>query len=453
VIDRRELDQRRRMTDGLEQLASEATLYGFALDFNMKEVHRFTELGIGEVPATPFNQFGHAGSLAGPESDFVSINNDTLYSIAQLDLSAGPIRLEVPDTGGRYYVLQFIDAWTNNFAYVGHRGTGTARGSYMLLPPGDTTEPGDAVAIHVPTTIATIVGRFAVDGADDVPAVARLQAATTLTPSGSTTPKGSPAVTPGVAQDLAFFERLRTYLRAFPPAPRDVEFQSRFAPIGLLDGESPYVDPDPVLATALRVGLERGNEQLEAALRDSPMPSQNGWTLTYHAFDYNLDFFEVGTIDDPAWKLDTDPLTRFMVRAGSARGGLWGNHGYEAAYPAVYVDADGEQLTGSRCYQLRFEQPPPVDAFWSLTMYDTPNYYLVDNPIDRYSIGDRTTGVVTGDDGSITIYLQHDQPSDPAEAANWLPTPAGDFRPLMRMYEPREAVFDGTFELPPITRR
>jgi hypothetical protein len=313
--------------DDQAALAAAAFVYGFPLVFDPQEVDRFTRHGIGGVPATPFNRFGHASTLAGPEARFVSINNDTVYSIAQLDLSAGPVRLEVPDTGVRYYVLQFVDAWTNNFAYVGHRATGTQAGSFLLLPPGDEAGSGR----------------------------------------------------PGTGH---------------------------------------------------------------------PLP-----TAAYHIFDYNLDFFEIGALDDPAWKLKAEPQDRYLLRAGAARSGLWGNHGYEAAYAMVYEDADGEQLTGRHRYILRFDRTPPVGAFWSVTMYDTPDFYLVANPIGRYSIGDRTPGLHTAEDGSLTINMQRDEPSSPADRANWLPTPPGDFRPILRMYEPDPAVFDGSYQLPPITKR
>jgi hypothetical protein len=190
---------------------------------------------------------------------------------------------------------------------------------------------------------------------------------------------------------------------------------------------------------------------MEQALKLGAGPRQNGWSLTYHIFDYNLDFFEVGTLDEDQWKLPDDE-SRYLIRALSARGGLWGNHGYEAAYAMVYDDGDGQPLDGAHRYELRFTTTPPVGAFWSVTMYDTPDFYLVENPIDRYSIGDRTDGLRYADDGSLTIVMQRDAPSEPDRAANWLPTPAGPFRPILRMYSPDNAVFDGTFELPPITR-
>ncbi|UYM07703.1 DUF1254 domain-containing protein [Solicola gregarius] len=439
--------------DKRADLAAEAFVYGFALAFDLDEVDRFVRNGVGSVPPSPFNTFGHATRLAGPDDEFVSINNDTLYSIAQVDLSGGPVRLDVPDARGLYYVLQFIDAWTNNFAYVGHRATGTSAGSFVLLPPNaDNDEFTDAQVIRFPTDLATIAGRWAVDGDDDLPAVQALQAELTLTPLGDGPTRGLPEPAASVPDDLAFFERLRVRMQAFPPAERDIKYHQRFEPLGLLAPESPYVDPDPTLRAALQAGLERGQAGMEQALKHNRSPRHNGWSLTYHLFDYNLDFFEIGALDEPAWRLDIEPRDRYLERALAARGGLWGNHGYEAAYAMVYVDGDGDQLDGAHSYELRFEQPPPVGAFWSVTMYDATDFYLVANPINRYSVGDRTPGLHLDPDGSMTIRMQSHEPTDPAARANWLPTPAGAFRPILRMYEPDEAVFDGRYELPPITK-
>ena len=276
-----------------------------------------------------------------------------------------------------------------------------------------------------------------------------LQEQLTLTASGDGA--GLPAPDPRVPEDLEFFERMRVWMRAFPPAARDRAYQERFEPVGLFAADSPYTATDSELTAALRTGLAAGRERLEQAIKLGSSPRQNGWSLTYHIFDYNLDFFEVGALDEDRWKLPDDP-DRYLVRALSARGGLWGNHGYEAAYAMVYVDGDGQPLDGKRGYELRFATPPPCGAFWSVTMYDTPDFYLVENPIDRYSIGDRTPGLHTSPDGSLTIVMQHDEPSDPEQRANWLPTPAGAFRPLLRIYEPDDAIFDGRYELPAITR-
>jgi hypothetical protein len=356
--------------------------------------------------------------------------------------------LDVPDSAGRYYVLQFVDAWTNNFAYVGHRATGTTARSFLLMPPGwNGAVPQDVTPIRLPTTVVTIIGRWAVDGEADLPTVGELQRGLGLTPTKPGA--GVPAAELAVPEDLGFFEQLRAWMRAFPPAERDQAYQQRFEPLGLLAPASPYRDAAADLAAALRDGLAAGRERLETALMSAPSPKQNGWDLTYHIFDYNLDFFEIGALNESQWKLAEGP-TRYLLRAGAARGGLWGNHGYEAAYAMVYVDGDGRPLDGSGRYELRFATPPPCGAFWSVTMYDTPDFYLVANPINRYSIGDRTPGLQTAPDGSLTIVMQHDQPSDAGRRANWLPTPRGSFRPLLRIYEPDGAIFDGTYVLPPI---
>jgi hypothetical protein len=434
----------------LTALAAEAYIYGFPLVFDLQEVDRFTQRGLGSVPASPFNSFGHASGLATPDEKFVSINNDTVYSIANIDVSGGPVRFDVPDAHGRYYVMQFIDAWTNNFAYVGHRATGTDAASFLLVAPSWQGEaPPGATVIRFPTAVATILGRWAVDGEADLPAVRQLQEGLKLTHTG--TGDGLPEGDRAVAEDLRFFERLRVFIRAFPPARRDRDYQARFEPLGLLASDSPYRSPSPELAASLRAGAAAAKEKMEYALVHGSSPKQNGWSLTYHAFDYNLDYFEVGALDAGEWKMQDGP-GRYLERALAARGGLWGNHGYEAAYAMVYDDADGTALDGSGRYELRFASTPPCDAFWSVTMYDTPDFYLVANPIERYSIGDRTPGLRTNDDGSLTIAMQHGEPDDADRKANWLPTPSGAFRPILRMYEPREAVFDGSYELPPIRR-
>ncbi|MEU5998453.1 DUF1254 domain-containing protein [Streptomyces sp. NPDC047197] len=447
------------MTDGttdLQALAAEAYIYGYPMVLNLDEVDRFSRKGMGSVAPAPFNEFSHASKLAGPDDPFVTVNNDTVYSVAQLDLSGGALLLTVPDTDGRYYVLQFVDAWTNNFAYVGRRATGTGAASYLLTPPGwDEDVPLGATRISVPTEVASIVGRWACAGPDDVAAVRELQEDTLLEPywTASGESHGLPTHTyiPDEEPELLFYEKLRARMAAFPPAPADLTYQQRFAPLGLLDVTSPYAQPRPELAEALRAGFAAGKEKVEHESTHGGRAEQNGWKLTYHAFDYNADHFEVGTLKDPQW-IYTDRELGRMVRATSARTALWGNHGYEAAYAMTWNDGDGQPLDGGQSYTLRFEKPPPVDAFWSITMYDLPDYYLVANPIDRYSIGDRTPGLSHDDDGSLTLHLRPQRPTDDKTAANWLPTPGGRFRPVLRMYTPRAAVFDGTYELPPIRR-
>ncbi|MEV4203434.1 DUF1254 domain-containing protein [Nocardia salmonicida] len=436
------------------ELTAQAYLYGFPLVFNLDSIERLLHEGIGDIPATPFNDFAHARTLAGASATFVSINNDTVYSIALIDLSVGPLTFHVPDAGDRYYVMQFIDAWTDNFAYVGTRATGNRAGDYLLVPPGWTgTAPDDTTVIHFPTVVGVIAGRWACAGEDDLPAVHALQDALTLTAAdGAAQPTGLPSPDPTVAPDLMFLEKVRVWSQAFPPAKRDLALQESFAPIGLTTaGASPYLSLDPDRASALRAGLGEGQEELSNAMKSGAGAEENGWQLTLHLFDYNIDFFEVGTVDDENFKI-TDPQQRILARAVAAKAGLWGNHAYEAAYAMIYTDSTGQQLTGANTYILRLDPTPPVHAFWSITMYSTPDFYLCANPIDRYSIGDRTPGLVYDDNGGLTLTISHAEPVDPKARANWLPAPDGDFRPGMRMYEPQQAVLDQTYVLPPITR-
>jgi len=438
------------VSDDLAALAADAYIYGFALTFDLQQVSRFTREGMGSLTAAPANIFSHALKLAGPDDRFVSINNDTIYSVAQIDVSGGPVLLRVPDTAGRYYVLQFVDVWTNNFAYVGRRATGTAAGAFLLVPPGwHSDTPAGTQVIEFPTTAGTIVGRWACDGEADLAAVRALQNGLSLEPHGSPAPlKGIPAPA-AVPAGLAFFEQMRTWMQAFPPSGPDQAYQKRFAPLGLLEEASPYADCPPELAQALTAGADAARQQMETLLKGGNLtPVINGWMISFHIFDYNLDHLGPGTLDNPEWKM-ADRKASYLARALAARGGLWGNHGYEAAYPMTYTDADGDQLDGHNRYTITFEEEPPVGAFWSITMYDLPDFYLVANPIGRYSIGDRTPGLRRDADGSLTIVIQHEQPAD---TSNWLPAPAAPFRPIMRLYQPEPAVMDGTYKIPAITK-
>jgi hypothetical protein len=442
-----------------EQVKDAAAVYvcGDPLVYDLEEVASFVEGG-GSLPfQAPYNHFGSARRLLGPETKFVSPNNDTLYVGGQFDVRQGPLVLHVPDTRDRYYVLQFIDAWTNNFAYIGRRATGTVEAEYLLTDRDhDGPVPDGMTAVAAPTGVFTIVGRLQLNGEADLPAVHALQDQFTVTPlavrTGGTAPAevaGAPRPDPRAREELRWWERFRVALAAFPPPTGDTAFVALAGRFGATAAESPYVDPDPALAEALIAGQQAGQakiEELARGGRDAP----GGWSSALHAFDYNLDHLGLGTIDAPQWKIP-ERAKAYVMRAMAARAGLWGNHGYEADHAFVWTDGDGQPLDGANRYELRLTSPPPVDAFWSLTMYDVPDFHLVTNPIDRYSIGDRTPGLQMGSDGSVTIYLQPDSPG-PGKEANWLPTPAGAFRPIMRMYQPRQPILDGSYALPPVRK-
>ncbi len=441
--------------DWTERLLVDGYVFGYPLVYNLSSIQTIAHHGMGAaLPPPGWNRFAFAPRLATPDDAFVSVNNDTIYAIAFLDLSGGPLRLHVPDTGGAYYVLQFVDAWTNNFAYVGRRATGTAEAEFLIVPPrwqGDV--PEGVQLIESPTDVAAIVGRLAVDGVDDVPRVQRIEEGLRLEPLPGNGPlSGIPSGhADGLPEHLRPWELMRAWSQAFPPAPADGEYLRRFAAYGLADPGNPYGIVSRELDEHLAHATAEGRNRIEELSKPDASSAVNGWNLLVHAFDYNLDHFGIGTIDAPEWRI-ADREHAYETRARSARNGLWGNHGYEAVYGEVFVDADGRQLNGAHAYELRLEVPPPADAFWSITMYSMPEFFLVANPIDRYSIGDRTPGLVRGADGSLVIRMQHERPEDESLAANWLPTPEGDFRPMVRIYQPQQSVLDGTYRLPPIVR-
>ena len=441
------------MTDpSLSEAAARAYIYGYPLVYNLGEIAKLPRGdSILGVPV-PWNTFGSARRLLGPEAKFVTPNNDTLYTVAPCDVSQGPLVLSVPDTAQRYYVLQFVDAWTNNFAYVGRRATGTAAAEFVLAPAGWSGDAGGRRVIHAPTDVFVIVGRVQVDGDADLDAVHALQDGFGLqpleVPAGALA--GIPAPGAGVDHDLAWWEQFRVALAAFPPPAADADVVAALEPLGLGAAASPYEAPDQALADALVAGQRQGAATVEDVSRTS-LKIVDGWSSAMHGFDYNLDYFELGTIDAPEWKLD-DRTTASVARAAAARAGLWGNHGYEARYDLLWQDEHGDELSGAHRYELTLSPPPDVGAFWSLTMYDEPDYYLVRNPIDRYSIGDRTPGLIVGADGSVVIRMQVDPPSHADGPVNWLPAPPGAFRPVLRAYEPHGSALDGTLRLPPVRR-
>jgi len=448
------------MTD-LTELAGRAYIYGFPMVYDLDEAVAMTTKPKTAVGG-PVNRFAHATALGNPNDKFVSLNNDTLYSIGNCDVTNGPLVLHLPDVGERYRVMQFVDAWTNNFAYLGTRATGNGGGLYLLAGPGWSGDVPEGMSlVQAPTNVFTIVGRHAVDGAADVPNVVAVQKETWLTPlsdypnvsDGGDRKMGDWDLAPydtRVGDDLVFWEKFRSWLKLFPPPAQEDAFVARLEPLGLLADESPYIDPDPALAAALIAAQQQGHELIVATGKKGG-EKVNGWSSAAHLFDYNRFALGPGTIDSPEWQI-ADSKVVYMVRAVAADGGLWGNHGYEAFYAWAFVHGDGQQLDGASNYVMHFDAMPPARAFWSVTMYDTPHYYLVENPIDRYSIGDRTPGLVINADGSLDLYLQRNEPADPNAKANWLPTSEGDIRPLVRIYLPEPSVLDGSYKLPPIVK-
>ncbi|MDT2755927.1 DUF1254 domain-containing protein [Enterococcus asini] len=437
--------------DHLHEQAKKAFIIGFPLVFNLEQMQRFTNQGVGNLPPAPFNHFSHAVTKAKPTDEFVSVNNDTLYSVSQVDLSQGPVLFRIPVISKRYYVFQLVDAWTENFAYLGQRSLGEAGGEFLLLPPGWTeTLPKDREIIHCPTKLISIVGRWAC-GEEELATVKALQAQVSLE---SLTQSKSGYQWPEFTEyKLVFWEKLWRYLQDFPLSPAFADLAPTLADLNLLAAKNPFTNMEESLQLALLAGAEEGVKAIDHCLLNGNGEQENGWQKNYHIFDYNGEFFERGTLNHPDWIMPCDTLDQLLElslrRAAAAKGGLWGNHGYEAIYLPIYVDEQKEQLTGSKNYKITFQKTPPTNAFWSLTMYALPDYYLVANEIRRYSIGDRTPDLVYEGE-ELTIYLSHTPPKEPTQKQNWLPTPAGDFRPLLRVYLPKEEFFNGSYQLPAI---
>jgi hypothetical protein len=392
---------------------------------------------------TPPNRFRHRRRLLDHTfTAVVSPNNDTLYSSAWLDLSRGPVVLRVPETGGRYYTFQLLDFYTNTFAFVGKRATGTTGGAFAVAGPGwKGPLPEGVRRVDSPTNAVWLLGRTAVNGEADLPAVHALQDRYTLTPlggegerGGAAVPDKAPVSPPSDPPDaLAFFEALNAGLRENPPPAREAALMSLFARIGVGPGRTLRAGRrDPATEKGLRRAVEAGG-QIVAANPDRAGPSVNGWYFPPRA---------VGNFGDD-----------YLLRAVTARTLLAALPPEEVVYPTTSVDDQGRPLHGKHRYVLRMGkgQAPPVDAFWSVTAYRLPERLFAANPLGRYAIGDRTKGLRYGQDGSLELYVRHDSPGKDRES-NWLPAPPGDFCLTLRGWLPRKELRDGSWKVPPVRR-
>jgi hypothetical protein len=411
--------------------AAAAYVYGFAPVSVYETTQRF-----------PQNSLVSIAALTDPTVRTVVLpNHDTTYTVGRLQLSEGARVLDVPNTAGRYYVIQLLDAYSNTFAYVGRRTTGTRAGSYAIVPPGfKGSLPARVKRIQSPTNLVWVLGRTLVQDQADMPAVAALMSGYRVTGldawvagqrQGPLVLGGFPTVAPVVIpKGLAYFAKLGEILASDPPPKRDACALKAFARAGIGPGKAPT--DARLLNGAIKVG-KRIIARAERRADRFGAKRNNGWLLPgpyIGAYGRN-----------------------YLGRAVIATAALGANTRPETVYPLAVDDVDGRPLNGRHRYTIRFRrgQLPPANAFWSVTIYDKRRY-LVSNPIDRYAIGDRTKGLRRGRDGSLTIYVQHGRPRG-AKAANWLPAPSGSFRLAMRIYEPRRSVLSGRWLPPPVQRR
>jgi hypothetical protein len=436
-----------------EEAEAIATLaYGFGFPLVLMDVSRevVTAVPSAETLKAPINQFAHvAGFPDDTYHDIVSPNVDTLYSLAWLDLAAEPIVLRVPDLGDRYYLMQICDAWTNVFAAPGTRTTGNRAGAFALVGPDwRGTLPSDVQKIAAPTNLVWIIGRTYTAGKAEYGVVNAIQRQYELVPLGAWgrpyTPPASVPVAPGVDSKTPpvvqvgkmsaglFLERLARLTGSNPPSTDDEPMISRLRRIGVAPGAPFAFDrlPSPIKA-AIDRGIAAGRTRLAAAAKavSEDVPA-HGWRIERHLGRYGTDY-----------------ATRALV----AMLGLGSNLAEDAVYPITRVDGDGTKLTGANRYRLHFEasELPPVDAFWSVTMYNI-RQALVKNPIGRYALDDRHP-LLFNADGSLDLYLQHADPG-PDKRANWLPAPPDEFSLVMRLYIPKKAVIDGSWSPPPVVR-
>lgn len=388
-------------------------------------------------PAAPeyiggFNTFRHYSQAFTPDNkDIVTPNNDTPYSWAWLDLRAEPMVLSVPAVPkDRYYVMQLIDLFTYNFGYVGVRATGFDAGSYLITGPGWKGEKPKGITAVIPaeTEIVGILGRTSLNGPEDVENVKAIQAQYTLQPLSAFLGTAAPAKAPAIAfppYDTAkatghdFIGYLNFLLQfAQPTVPDEAGLMARFAKIGIGPGKAwDAAKVEPALLSAIDAGIDDAKAEMKKNAETTL--SSNG-LFGSRAFMHG----------------------NYMTRAMGAEKGLFGNSIEEAWYGGYILD-------GSKPMVLHFAPGalPPAKFFWSLTLYTLPDRFLFANELNRYSIGDRTKGLVYRKDKSLNIYLSHTSPGKGKET-NWLPTPAGTYSIVGRVYGPSPEAIAGKWSLP-----
>jgi len=413
-----------------------AYVYGYPMVDMLKQMHNETHrVGAGQVVSAPVNHFyaydflvtpTTAGSLRAP-------NNDTLYFSGWFDLTREPVVVHAPDTQGRYYTLAVTDFYSE-VTHVGRRTTGTGKKYVALVGPDwKGTVPSYMHVVRVRTPHAWILGRMLVDGEPDFERARALVKAFWVAPLSQFKPDQrppQPAPVPVASEvdplgKIEFFSYLNRYLRQHAGEADEAALMGLFDQIGL--GPSQHFQPES-LDDATRRGLERAvadGEALVRAATQRPMTDvRNGWVFPTGLGRYGRDY---------------------LLRAAVVKGG-YANAAEESTYAAKMFDQNGQFLSGQNRYHLHLkpEQIPPAGAFWSLIAYDLKTTQLLENPIRRYSIGDRTPGVQRNPDGSMDIWIQKEAPA--TGASNWLPVGDGPFFLIIRIYEPAPSVLDGSYQ-------
>jgi hypothetical protein len=428
---------------------TEAYVYGFPLILMDLTREAATAVPAAGETTAPVNQFAVMTRL--PDASFreaVRPDLDTLSATAWCDLGKEPLLLSVPDTNGRYYVIALVDMWSNVFASVGKRNTGTGAASFLIAGPGwkGTPPAGVTETFRSPTRFVRLSGRMQADGPQDAEVVDALQKQYQLTPLSAWGRRYAPPATVPVAEGVdtrtppaeqvqkmnagAYFGRLARLLKDNPPAPADAPMVRKLEDLGIEPGKDFDIeDADPAEAKGLRRAMG-AFEVLQKSARQ--VKTVNGWSV----------------IPKDLGNYGTD----YESRAGAALAGLGGIRPQDLVTSTAFEDGDGKPLDGAVRYVLHFGKvgTPPTNATWSVSMYG-PQGYLVPNVLNRYNLA-AWMPLQYADDGSLDLYIQAGWPGIERES-NWLPAPAsGPFSLTVRTYWPKEVVLSNRYRLPPVTK-
>jgi hypothetical protein len=438
----------------------DAYLYFYPLvtmDLTRKQ---FTNVEPGkEFGKGPMNMFVSVPQY--PPADFKGVvrsNFDTLYSIAWLDMTGEPMVVSVPDTAGRYYLLPMLDMWSDVFASPGWRTTGTQAGNYVVIPPGRKPEfrgekliaeyklPKDTQTINAPTPYVWIIGRTKTDGPKDYDAVHKIQAGYKVTPVSQW---GKPLEEPKFKIDPT------VDMKTPPKVQVDTMSADKYFTYAaeLIKLQPPHITDEPIVARLKRIGITAGQSldyaKLDAnakqGLESAPKDAQQlmKWKVPTLARVVNY------------WSMNTDTMgvygNYYLKRAMVSQIGLGANLPEDAIYPLNLADESGQPLNGTGSYTIHFDKgaTPPVNAFWSITLYDSDGFQVA-NSLDRFAVSSWMP-FKTNADGSIDLYFQHESPGKDKEA-NWLPAPQAPFNLCMRLYSPKSEALTGKWNPPPVVK-
>jgi hypothetical protein len=420
----------------IKAIAEEGYIYGLPIVMNYAVMYAYSVDHTSSEFKAPFNKIkNEARVFTDKDTAIVTPNSDTPYSFLWLDLRAEPMVISVPAVEkSRYYAVQLEDGNTFNYGYIGSRTTGNEPGDYLVVGPDwkGKTPPGIKKVFHSTTQFSLAGFRTQLFNAEDMPNAVKVQAGYKPQPLSSylkqPAPPAAPKIDfPKIDKETAksnFFGLLDFLLQFAPPGPEETEIRAKLARIGVGAGKTfDFKDLSAEHKAALLLGMKAGDGKVDELVA-SIGKRINGWDV-YSAFGDRAFF-------NGDW----------LLRSAGAKIGIYGNSASEAVYPKTRIAADGQLIDTSKGnYTLTFTKGslPPVNAFWSVTMYDGTSQLLIKNPINRFLINSpMLPSMKKNDDDSLTLYIQKDSPGKSKES-NWLPAPNGLAYLIMRLYSPKDS--------------